>query len=670
MRVLRGNPGLAALVAGAISTCDAQEIAPFRLTGMEGYVGVRAVNDQLTTRSGNASGSGLRTRQAQSDLREEVFVMTHSYVYHPNLATLDIGGGPIFQQGSFGTDTGDTSSRATLYNFTARASFLRDKPYQGGVFFEHLNPAVSVAPGQILTQQNEQYGMSFAVLEPATPVPVRVDATHAHFRGTSTDRFIDDQVDRFSLRASRSFGALGSTQLQYQATDQTSQSGNPNLPIQHSSSRNQGLNVDSRFQLGARRQYDLVNLLSFNTQSFLLEQGSLPERRDMRFLLDARARHSEQLQTFALYSYSSSVQGDLSSISRASAAGLTYWLTPELSTSAGGRIENTDSTLASTRLRGVDGAVRYSVPLAAGELQTSYTARLDQREQRAATSTGNVIGERIVLTGIAFVTLTRQHVTPGSIVVSSVTRTQTYLEGVDYTVTVVGADTRLQRVVGGNIVDGQALLVDYQFDVGGTFAYRQQDQAASLNWSYRGVFNAYLRHLESTPTVTSGEPTFPLNHIRSDIIGARADVPLRLRLDMLAGGFIEREDRVETISPFQRSAQEGYVQSEEPISGGSVRLGLRRTRVEYPNSAQGVDLHAYDIRYWSRRLWGFDLVAEVSRETDSGGTVSRRRDIASVKSLWVYRKVRVSFDLGRTRETQGPVERTRSGGRLLMRRDF
>ena len=669
MRVLRGNPGLAALVAGAISTCQAQEIAPFRFTGMEGYVGVRAVNDQLTTRSSGGAG-GLRTRQAQSDLREEIFVMTHSYVYHPNLATLDIGGGPILQQGSFGTDTGDTSSQATLYNFTARASFLRDKPYQGGVFFEHLNPAVSVAPGQVLTQQNEQYGMNFALLAPATPVPVRLDATHAHFRGTSTDRFIDDQIDRFSLRASRSFGALGSTQFQYQSTDQASESGNPNLPIQRSSSRNQGMNLDSRFQLGARRQFDLVNLLSFNTQSYTLEQGSLPERRDMRFLLDARARHSEQFQTFALYNYSSSVQGDLSSTGRSSAAGLTYWLSPDLSTSAGARIENTDSTQAATRLRGVDGSVRYFTPLAAGELQTSYTVRLDHREQTATASTGPVIGERIVLTGIAFVTLARQHVTPGSIAVSNVTRTQSYLEGVDYAVTVVGAETRLQRVVGGNIVDGQTLLVDYQFDVGGTFAYRQQDQTASLNWSYRGVFNAYFRHLESTPTITSGQPTFPLNHIRSDVIGARADVPLRLRFEMLAGGFSEREDRTETISPFQRSAQEGYVQSELPMSAGSVRLALRRTRVDYQNASQGVNLHAYDLRYWSRRLWGLDLAADLSRETDSGGTVPRRRDVVSIKSLWVYRKVRVSFDLGRTREMQGPVERTRSGGRLLMRRDF
>ena len=666
MRLPLVNPGLAALLAGAISTGHAQEIAPWRLTGVEGYVGIRAISDELTTTS-----NGVPSRQAQSDLREEVFVMTHSYVYHPNLATLDIGAGPVFQQGRFATDSSDTRSDATLYNFTARANFLRDKPYQGGVYFEHLNPALSIAPGQILIQENEQYGMNFALLSPASPVPLRLDASHGHFHGSSTDRRIDDQIDRFSLRASRSFGAVGSTQFQMQVTDQDSASGNPNLPIQHSSSTFQGASLDSHFQLGERRQYDIVNLLSLNTQSYVLEQGALPDRRDVQFLLDARARHSERLQTFAVYNYNSSVQGLLSSYTRSASAGGTYWITPDISTSGSGHLENTDATQAQTRVRGVDGSVRYFRPLVNGELQTSYTARLDNRDQIATAPTGAVIGERVVMSGITFVTLAQQHIVASTILVSNVTRTQTYLEGVDYTVTVVGVETRLQRVVGGNIVDGQTVLVDYQYAAGGTFSYRQRDQTLNVNWSYRGVLNTYFRHFESVPTLTSGLPTFPLNEVHSDLVGARADVPLRgLRLEMAAGGFAEHENRRETISPFQRFADEVYLQSEEPFTRGNVRFGVRYTRVQYQTSAPGVDLHAFDLRYTSRWFWGLDLSADYSRETDTGGPVPRRREAASLRSMWAYRKVRVNFEMGHTTEDQGSVQRRHFGGRLTMRRDF
>jgi hypothetical protein len=669
MRVQIGKAGLAALLGGAVSICHAQEIAPFRNTGVEGYVGLRAVSDRLGTTTQGPGGSS-RTFQSQSELREEIFVMTHNYLYHPNLATLDLGGGPILQQGSFSNELGDTRANDTLYNFVARASLLRDKPYQGTLYFEHLNPTISIAPGQVLTQQNQQYGMSFSLLEPATPVPLRLDASHGEFRGRSTDRFINDDIDRFSVRASRSFGALGTTQLQYQATDQASETGNPNLPVQHTNSHNQGLNLDSRFQLGAQRQYDLVNVVSFNTQEYTLEQGFLPDRRDARFLLDLHGRHSDRLQTYAVFNYSSSVQGDIFSTLRSGSAGLTFWATPNLSASGGGHVENTDASQANTRVRGVDGSLRYGRPLLGGQLQASYAGRLDRREQIAASTTGSIIGERIVLNGIAYTTLAHQHVVTSSIVVSNVTRTQVYTEGLDYMVTVVGVETRLQRVVGGAILDGQVLLVDYDYEVGGTFTYRQPDQTVSVNWSYLGVFNTYFRHFQSTPELESGQPTFPLNVIHSNLAGARADVPLRITWPVVVGGFAEHESRDETISPYTRSAGEGYVQSEEPLSGGTVRVGVRRTKLEYVNPAPGVDLHAYDLRYWWRRGWGLDLGADYTHETDTGGTVPRRRELFSLKGQWVYRRLTVTFDIGATREEQGGVERTRSGGRLLARRDF
>ena len=671
MRSARAGAAFVASLACEVAVCHAQEIAPFRITGVEGYTAMRYVTDELKTQSGGAAGGGVRTRQAQSSMREEVFAMTHSYVYHPNLVTLDVGGGPILQQGRFVNDAGTTSSQDTLYNFAARASFLRDKPYQGAVFFEHLNPTVSVAPGQVMTQENEQYGLNLALLAPVTPVPVRLDAVHSHFHGRGTDRFIDEQIDRVSLRASRSFGALGSTQVQYQAIQQESQSGSPNLPIQRSNSTGQGINIDSRFQFGSNREYDLTNLISRNQQTYTLESGALPGRTDTRVLFDVRGRHSEKLQSFALYNYSSSVQGDLSSTLHAASGGLTYWPTPELATAVSVRDEDNITRQSTNRTQGVDGSVRYQQPLPVGEAQLNYGVRYDRREQQAATTTTNVIGERIVLVGLSFSALSRQHVVPGSITVSNATRTQTYMEGSDYLVTVVGTETRLQRVIGGNIVDGQDLLVDYAFDIGGSFSYRQRDQTASMNWSYRGFFNAYFRYFQSEPQLTSGEPTFALNHITSQLYGARADVPLKLRVETMLGGNIEHENRQETISPYRRQYEEAYAAVEDPFfSSGNFRLGLRRSRVEYTNSAQGVNLRGYDVRFWSRRFFGIDLIAEASHETDNGGTVPRSRAVFSVKTLWSYRKLKVTFDLGRTRETQGFSERSRSGAHLLVRRDF
>jgi hypothetical protein len=666
--------GLLALAGAAGTPCLAQQIAPFRLTGVEGYATMRYLRDDYVTEQPvSGGGAGGRSRQGISDMREEIFLMTHSYVYHPNLLSLDIGGGPILQQGRAFSDTGETKSNAGLYNFTGRASMLRDKPYQGSLFLEHLNPTITVAPGQAMTQENSRYGFDFSLLAPVTPVPMYVEATHSHSKGRGADRVVDDQVDRVNFRASRSFGGLGSTQLQFQSTQQTSQSGSPNLPIQGSNSNNQGLNLDTRLQFGGARQYDLTNLITLNSQSYALTGSSLiPDRKDERVLLDLRGRHSKELQSFGFYNYTASQQGDLHTAINSAAAGLNYAPRPEVMATLGAHADQSRTTQLATNSHGADGSLRYQRALPLGTGQVSYTLRVDQRDQQALATQTRIIGERLTLSGTLFVALAQQHVTAGSVVVSNVTRTQTFVEGLDYTLSVLGAQTRVQRVVAGAIVDPQDVLVDYAYDVGGSFAYTQADQTFNAIWSLSSYGSAYYRYFDSAPRLTSGTPSFPLNTVKSSVYGARADVPLRLRLETSIGGSFEYENRRETIAPYRRESEDAYVQMEEPILGsGNIRASTRRTRVNYDNfSLQNVNLTGSDLRYVSRHWLGTELTANVGVENDTGAAVPRRRLIESVKAQWRYRKASLTFDFGRTLETQGDFKRTRTLVQLVARRDF
>lgn len=656
-----------------VSAAQEPEIAPFRLTGVEGHNTVRYMRDELsTTQPGSGPVVGARSRQGQSDFREELFVMTHSYVVHPNFLSMDIGGGPILQRGNYLNDAEETRSQGGLYNFTGRAKFLQDKPYQGSVFYDHLNPTLSVAPGQVITQENTRYGADFSLLAPVTPVPMYVDATRSHFQGRGADRVIDDQIDRVNLRASRSFGALGSTQFQYQSTQQASMSGSPNLPIQSSHSNNQGLSLDTRLQLGPTRQYDLANLITLNSQAYTLQgQNSIPERQDGRMFLDLRGRHSKELQSYGYYNYSASDQGEASNVVHSIAAGLNYAPRPEWTSGIG--IHGDDSRLKqlASNSRGVDGSLRYQRSLPVGVAQVSYGLRHDQREQKATATQTSVVGERVVLAGTAFAALGQRHLVAGSLAVSNVTRTQTFVEGQDYTLMQVGAETRLQRQIGGAILEGQELLLDYAYAVGGSFAYNQTDQTLNLNWALKSYINTYFRYLDAEPRLSSGTPAYALNVVRSSLYGVRADVPLRLGVDMTWGGNLEREHRRETVAPYRREARELYVQTEDPFFGsGNIRASMRRTRVAFESAAQDVDLQGYDLRYWARLRSGIDLSANVSYESDTGGTAERRRMITSAKAQWLYRKMNLNFDLGRTLESQGEFKRSRALVQITARRDF
>ena len=181
----------------------------------------------------------------------------------------------------------------------------------------------------------------------------------------------------------------------------------------------------------------------------------------------------------------------------------------------------------------------------------------------------------------------------------------------------------------------------------------------------------YFRHLDSAPHLTSGAPLFPLNTVRSNVYGARADFPLKLNFELTIGGGLESENRSETISPYRRTANDLYLQTEDPVfRTGNIRISTRHTKVDYENSVQNVNLTGYDFRYWSRLSFGLEVSADASYERDTGGPVPRRRVVDSFKAKWRYRKASLSVDLGRTRESQGAFERTRTLAQILARRDF
>ena len=646
----------------------AEEIEPYKLTGVDGYVTLQYVQDQQTTAS---PGPAARSHQAQSGIRNEIFAMSHSYVYHPNLMTLDLGGGPILHGESYTGDSGTAKARGALYNLSARATLLRDKPYTGSLFFSHLNPTVSVAPGQVLTQENTRYGFDFSLLAAASPLPLQAGLVRSHNQGRGVDRLVDDRIDQFNLSASRSYGALGSTQVQYQTSRQISLSGSENLPIQSSTASNRALNLDTRLQFGDNRQYDLANVLSFNTQAYALEAAAFPQLEDARFMLDLRARHSDRLHSYGFYNYGHSSQGELNSVTQAASAGLSCWPLTGLETAFAARGENNRTRQFAARSHGIDGSIRYEQALPLGVAQISYGVRYDARSQQTQAPQTGVLGERITLSGVAYVALAHPHVVAGSPVVTNAARTQTFVAGLDYVLTVVGSETRLQRLIGGNILDGEPVLADYAYDVGGTYAYNQTDQTLNLNWNVSRHVSVYFRRFTSAPQLASGSPTFPLNEVTSATSGLRADLPINIGLQITIGGGIEYEKRRETVAPYQRTADDFYIQTDEPLLGlGNLRASIRRSRIEYAAAAQNSDLRGEELRFWSRHWFGINLTAALSAERDDAGLIPRHRVDGSIGAQWQERKFTLTSSLIRTRETQAGVERNRSTFQFLAKRDF
>lgn len=641
----------------------AEEFAPFRLTGVEGQISLRYLFDEETV--GTVGGKMLR--QTRPTYEQEIFVQGHGYIYHPNFLKLDVGGGPVLVQQTLESDGQRDTSRDTLYNFSGRLTFLEQKPYPLVLYYERLNPSVSLGLADRFRQDNTKYGLNFTLRQPVSPVLLNLDAFRLRSEGQGFSLIMDETTDQASVRAFRDYGVFGYGQILLQTIRQESRSGSPQLPIQASTTSTHNLNFDSVYTFGARRQFNLTTVSSYSAQEYSIAQASFPARNDFRFNSYLRWEHSDTLQSFYRYNLVSSRQGPVDTNDQSAALGVSH-RGKNLFTSAELHGERNQGSDFSSRLYGATGSLTYRRPAPLGSLQLSYGARYDRKDQESAAAQINVIGEHAILTGTTLVTLSRDFVVPSTVVVSNLGRSQIYAEGSDYQLTTVGAKTQIQRLASGGIVDGQEVLVDYAFQSGGTFGYTLLDQNVQGNWGLGRYFNLFARYRNATQKVVSGLPTLPLNSVRSTLYGARMDLPLRW-WGMLVGGEVSRERQNEDIAPFQRQSYDAYSQISLPLAS-TLRVSGRRTHVDNLNSPQDVNLSGMTVLLQSRPWFRTTVSAEADYEKDTGGLIPRSRWNDTLRAEWRVRQLILSVEGRFAREEQGVFEREKKTIRAVLRRDF
>jgi len=647
------------------SVCLAEELAPFRLTGIDGYAAISYLSD--TVRQGDG---GATSRLSIATLQEEVFLNTHSYFYHPNFLKMDLGGGPLFVQNRYEVDGVVNREASALYNLVGRLSFLEQKPYPFAVYYEHLNPTVSTSLSESYTQTNTKTGATFSLREPLSPVLVDSEAFRQRSEGRSTTYVVDDDNEQASVRLSSNFGPDGYGQLFYQVNRLQSASGSPALPIVPSQVESRTAGFDGRFLFGAKREVTYTQLIGMNSLSFLREDFLL-EREDFRFSPDLRWQHSDSLNSFYHYSLYKSKEttvaaATVEATNQTARAGLAHRDADRLSVTAD--VHGRDDRITGLELRSYGTGVQgnYTRPWENAVLRLSAGMIYDQNDREATAALVNVIGEGITLVDGIPVTLAQEFIDTTTIRVFNLARTQEYTLA-DYRIIVIGTRTQIQRLATGSILDGQQVLVDYAFQTGGTAGYSYLNQSYLTSLTLYRHYTVYARYYDSHYRLTSGAPTLPLNSSRNTLYGLRIDQPLLS--GATAGVEVMFERQEEEISPYRRQSYDAYLQL--PVWARiSPRLSARRLFVEYANSSEDVDLVGWAVQLRSNPWFYTSLTAEATYEEDTGGSLRRVIVRDSLGIEWRFRQLSLRGEGQYTREELGTFERDRTLIRLTARREF
>ena len=105
----------------------------------------------------------------------------------------------------------------------------------------------------------------------------------------------------------------------------------------------------------------------------------------------------------------------------------------------------------------------------------------------------NSLDETVGLNGVTPVELREEFVVEGSVMVTNVDRTQTYIPNVDYRLNEIGSTTTIERLVGGNILDGEDVLISYEALTGGTVKYGSTSESVGANLAVSPRTSLFLR---------------------------------------------------------------------------------------------------------------------------------------------------------------------------------
>ena len=340
-----------------------------------------------------------------------------------------------------------------------------------------------------------------------------------------------------------------------------------------------------------------------------------------------------------------------------------------LNSSVSLRAENTDTSEIDYDNASVNFDVSKIIKFKDSELRFGYKTSLDVRDQQADNGRLSVLGEELVLEGTTPVELSRDFIfDDATLRVFNESRTQEYQNGVDYNVIQIGIKTEIQRRVGGNILDGQLVLVDYDYQAGGSFEYDIVNHNVSMTWSVSPNTDFYTRYRQSDQELNEGDlGGVLLNNVENLTYGFKTQ---RVLLNgMKVGGEIFHEDHDEDISPFIKDSLDYYF--ELPLSRQTnIRFSGRHVNKEIDFSDEDTDLDGYTLRVNSRPALRVVSSLESSYERDTGGSSEREARIHRLLVKWRMRQLSFNASVRYADERQGTIVRDRWEAKVELRRDF
>lgn len=633
-------------------TAGAAEVAGFRVTDFSGEIALRYLLE-------NETGP---INEYRPSTEEEIKLQAQGYVYHPNLLTFDVSGGPLWVQ-----HHGPVYAEESLYNLAARLNFLETKVVPVSLYYSHENPSFYTSTAGHYLQENNKYGVDLGLRPTRLPIRASFQYSHADNHGTGGNQIIDDEHNQTGVHLSLSGSSNNHHTLSARTSRFTSSSGVSGLPIFPTITEIDAAELGNQWLMGKDNRGRLNSLLTWTTYDYT---GAIvpQDRTELRFTPNMRWAFTPKLDAYVRYNLLSMDETTDQTHDQQFQTGMNY--RPGTAWAFGGRVQldRHERTGLTDDVNRLSGETTFAKKYSWGEFRTGYAGALSHHDYAASAGVLPVTGELITLSGISPVSLAEEYVDLLSINVYNLARTQLYVDGADYTINPIGSRVEIVRLSSGSIADGEQVSVDYNYQTYGNVGYNFWDQTLHANLRFARAWRAYVRYRLADATVTSGTPARPIDEGASWSTGLGADY--QLRYDVSLGGEVTFDDFSQSISPYRRQSASAYLQLPMPRTS-LLRFGVRGIRTDnLVPTATDVDLTGITVLLRSRPWYRAIVSLQGSYEVDAGPATQRELTGLSLRFAWRIRRLVLDAEGRYNGEKQGSYERTRSLVRFGVRREL
>lgn len=576
VRILIGLLIVLTIVTGPLG-CQAgrarrSRLRAMKITDTSGYAELvaRRRKHEQTTKT-----DGTDTSSEETIFEESVNLEADGYAIHPNFLEFTVGGLLGLRQYAF-EDVTDDDVRSlrddgSIEEFLFEGTMFRKKKYPLSVYASRERSLVPRLFQESIDTVSTNYEVIWQYLHEKAPTRLQFSHNDISFdpaAGTTTTERGDHQTTSFRLETGYIFNPSNTLTLRYERRKVREQPFEFNYDLDDAT-----LSHVLEFGEGNRHRLDSDLYWTDQTGTFSLERFRWRER--------LRLEHSRTLRTEYQFEAIDRTQGNISAttpiedrsyhVSALIEHRLYESLISQFTTSFQRQELNEDSRIDRVR---AGATFDYRKRNRWGMLLADYQIDFQRQENRVQDQDVRVLQEPHTFNDPNPVTLVNRNIDLGSIVVTDENRLTLFQPGRDYTVERVGDRVELHRVTTGAITDGQLVLVDYTYHLGGTFELDTLTQNFRIEQKFKWGLSTYYRLRNQDQTLWPEEAS---GAVPEDITSHLFGVEWEHRKLRLAA---EYEDYQSTLNSYE--AIRLFADYSRRFKRGSIgSVGARWTNIDY-----------------------------------------------------------------------------------------